>query len=44
MTALDYIIVLGYFFVMLAIGFLNRKQASDDVQSYFLGAHKIPGG
>jgi len=42
MTVLDYVIVLGYFFVMLAIGFLNRKQASDDVRSYFLGAHKIP--
>ena len=42
MTALDYLIVIGYLGVMLAIGLLHQKKASVDVRSYFLGGHKIP--
>ena len=42
MTVLDYVIVVGYLAVMLAIGLLHLKKASDGVRSYFLGGHKIP--
>jgi solute:Na+ symporter, SSS family len=42
MTVIDYLIVFGYLVTMLAIGVLHLKDASDSVQSYFLGGHRIP--
>ncbi|MCE5269903.1 hypothetical protein LLH00_01305 [bacterium] len=42
MSALDYLIVIGYFAVMLFIGLRHQKVASLDVRSYFLGGNKIP--
>jgi len=42
MTAVDYLIVAGYFATMLVIGLLHMKKASVSVRSYFLGGHKIP--
>ena len=42
MTLTDYLIVCGYFAIMLLIGILHQKKASVDVRSYFLGGNKIP--
>ena len=42
MTVIDYLIVFGYLVTMLAIGVLHLKDASDSVQNYFLGGHRIP--
>jgi solute:Na+ symporter, SSS family len=42
MTIADYIIVIGYFAVMLLIGLMHQSKASASVKSYFLGSNKIP--
>ncbi len=42
MSTVDYLIVIGYFVAMLAIGLLHLRKASVNVRSYFLGGHKIP--
>ena len=42
MNWIDYGIVVSYFTIMLLIGALHQKKASQDKRSYFLGGNKLP--
>jgi solute:Na+ symporter, SSS family len=41
-SVIDYIIIAGYFAVLVAVGFYFRKMASASLEDYFLGGRNLP--
>jgi solute:Na+ symporter, SSS family len=42
LSGLDTAIIVGYLIVMVIIGFVLKKQASQNIKSYFLGSNELP--
>ena len=42
MNWIDYVIVVGYFVIMLSIGVVHQRKAAQDSRAYFLGGNKLP--
>lgn len=41
MTAIDYLIVLVYFLIVIGLGFWFQKKASKNIKAYFLGGNNM---
>ena len=41
MVFIDYAVVFIYFAVVIGLGFYYKKQASQDLESYFLGGKRL---
>ncbi|AQQ70671.1 Na(+)/glucose symporter [Limihaloglobus sulfuriphilus] len=42
LNIIDYAVIIGYFAVLVAVGFYFRKMASASMDDYFLGGRKLP--
>ncbi len=42
LNELDYSIIVIYFLVLLVLGIYLKKRASENIEQYFLGGHKLP--
>lgn len=42
LATLDYVIIISYFAVLIAIGLILRKRASRSLEDYFIGGRKMP--
>ena len=42
LNELDYSIIVVYFLVLLGLGIYLKKRASENIEQYFLGGHKLP--
>ena len=43
LTTIDYVLIAGYFIILMGIGIYLQKKASNSIEDYFIGARKIPG-
>lgn len=43
LTTVDYVLIVGYFIILMGIGIYLQKKASNSIEDYFIGARKIPG-
>lgn len=43
LTPIDYVLIVGYFVILMGIGIYLQKKASNSIEDYFIGARKIPG-
>ena len=43
LTTVDYVLIVGYFIILVGIGIYLHKKASNSIEDYFIGARKIPG-
>ncbi len=42
LNSIDYTVIVVYFIVLLALGVYLQRRASSNIESYFLGGHKVP--
>jgi len=42
LTNFDYVLIVGYFVLLVGVGFYLRKKASASLDDYFLGGRKLP--
>jgi len=42
MNTIDYTIICVYLIVLIILGFLFRRKASEGIEAYFLGGRSIP--
>ena len=38
----DYTVIIIYFMILLGLGVYLKKRASENIEQYFLGGHKLP--
>ncbi|MBE0654709.1 MAG: sodium:solute symporter [Bacteroidales bacterium] len=42
LSGADYVIIVAYFLVLISIGLILRKKASNSIEDYFIGGRKMP--
>ena len=43
LTPIDYVLIVGYFIILMGIGIYLQKKASNSIEDYFIGGRKLPG-
>ncbi|AQT69804.1 sodium/panthothenate symporter [Anaerohalosphaera lusitana] len=43
LTPIDYILIAGYFIILMGIGVYLQKKASNSIEDYFIGGRRLPG-
>jgi SSS family solute:Na+ symporter len=43
LTPIDYVLIVGYFVILMGIGIYLKKRASGSIEDYFIGGRKLPG-
>lgn len=44
LNTVDYSLMVGYFLMILTLGFILTRKAAGSLEDYFLGANPSPGG
>lgn len=43
LTSVDYVLIAGYFIILMGIGIYLQKKASNSIEDYFIGGRRLPG-
>lgn len=43
LTPIDYVLIVGYFVILMGIGIYLQKKASNSIEDYFIGGRRLPG-